>query len=205
MTHLTTTGDVSKTTLMDSYQWKKTASEAGPHIKLFQVRYDWMRNPRNGAEERMVILEGRDSANVVALTSDDRMLLIRQFRFGIGADTLELPGGLMEAGEELQAAAARELIEETGYAGAEWEYLGKVPSNPVFMDSYVHHWVARQVQLSQAPALDDGEAVELVFLPIDEVLDLLLAGELEHPHTVTALLRFFVGTGAISRFRVGAG
>lgn len=183
--------------LMDSYKWEKTGSENGPHIKLFQVRYDWMRNPRNGAEERMVILEGRDSANVVALTSDNQMLLIRQFRFGIGADTLELPGGLMEAGEELQDAAARELIEETGYSSENWEYLGKVPSNPVFMDSYIHHWVARDVQYSQAPALDDGEAVALVFLPIEKVLDMLLAGEFEHPHTVTALLRFFVGTGLL--------
>jgi len=182
---------------MNYFHWKKTASETGPHIKLFQVRYDWMRNPRNGAEERMVILEGRDSANVVALTSDKQMLLIRQFRFGIGADTLELPGGLMEEGEDLQTAVARELIEETGYTGAEWEYLGKVPSNPVFMDSYIHHWVARDVQYSQAPALDDGEAVELVFLPLEKVLDMLLAGEFEHPHTVTALLRFFVGRGLI--------
>lgn len=180
---------------MDSYQWKKTGSEPGPHIKLFQVRYDWMRNPRNGAEERMVILEGRDSANVVALTAANQILLIRQFRFGIGADTLELPGGLMEEGEELQAAAARELTEETGYVCSEWEYLGKIPSNPVFMDSYIHHWVARHVQYNQPPALDDGEAVELVFLPVEKVLDMLLAGEFEHPHTVTALLRYFVRTG----------
>lgn len=182
----------------DSQHWVRLRSESGPHIKLFQVRYDWMRNPRNGAEERMVILEGRDSANVVALTPDNQVLLIRQYRFGIGADTLELPGGLMEAGEELHVGVARELLEETGHTGEVWEYLGKVPSNPVFMDSFIHHWVARHVQYSKAPALDDGEAVELVFLPLEKVLDMLLAGAFEHPHTVTALLRFFVKNGLLN-------
>lgn len=181
----------------DQHNWLRLRSETGPHIKLFQVRYDWMRNPRNGAEERMVILEGRDSANVVALTPDNQVLLIRQYRFGIGADTLELPGGLMEAGEELQAGVARELAEETGHTGDVWEYLGKVPSNPVFMDSYIHHWVARNVVCSTSADLDDGEAVELVFLPLEKVLNMLLSGAFEHPHTVSALLRFFVGNGLL--------
>jgi ADP-ribose pyrophosphatase len=187
----------------DQHNWLRLRSETGPHIKLFQVRYDWMRNPRNGAEERMVILEGRDSANVVALTPDNQVLLIRQYRFGIGADTLELPGGLMEAGEELQAGVTRELAEETGHTSDVWEYLGKVPSNPVFMDSYIHHWVARNVVCSTSPDLDDGEAVELVFLPLEKVLDMLLSGAFEHPHTVTALLRFFVGNGFLISGRNG--
>jgi ADP-ribose pyrophosphatase len=178
----------------NAHNWRLLRSEPGPHIKLFQVRYDWMRNPRNGAEERMVILEGRDSANVIAITPEGQVLFVRQYRFGIGADTLELPGGLMEAGEALQTAAARELVEETGYTGSDWQYLGKIPSNPVFMDSYIHHWVLRDARLTDATALDAGEAVELVFMSLPEVKKALLEGVFQHPHTVTALLRFFSPT-----------
>ncbi|MBX2926613.1 MAG: NUDIX hydrolase [Saprospiraceae bacterium] len=175
----------------NAHNWRLLRSESGPHIKLFQVRYDWMLNPRNGAEERMVILEGRDSANVIAITPEEQVLFVRQYRFGIQADTLELPGGLMEAGEALQTAAARELVEETGYTGSDWQYLGKVPSNPVFMDSYIHHWVLRDARLTDATELDAGEAVELVFMSLPEVKKALLEGVFQHPHTVTALLRFF--------------
>ncbi len=181
---------MNKHVLEQPTDWQLVRSETGPHIKLFQVRYDWMRNPRNGAEERMVILEGRDSANVIAITPEREVVLVRQYRFGIQDYTLELPGGLMETGESLQAAAMRELVEETGFTGTDWTYLGKVPSNPVFMNSYIHHWVLQDAHLTETPRLDDGEAVELVFMPAAQLRQALLDGQFQHPHTITALWTF---------------
>ncbi len=177
--------------------WELIRSENGPNIKLFQVRYDWMRNPRNGAEEKMVVLQGPDASNTVAITLNDEIVLVRQFRFGTREFTLELPGGLMEPGETPQANAARELAEETGYSGSEWAFLGKIPANPVFQDHYIHHWMLRNAQPTSEVSLDAGEAVEIVLLPLEEARKGLLNGMFAHPHTMSALLMFFAQEGLL--------
>lgn len=174
-----------------STEWRRLRSEPGPELKIFRVRFDDMRNPRNQAEERMIILEAEDSANVVALTPAQEILFVRQYRFGIGAETVELPGGFVDPGEPPLQGAQRELQEETGYTGTRWHYLGKFPSNPVFMDSWIHHWMVQQAEFVAEPKLDDGEAVELVKMPVAEVRRKLSEGYFLHPHTVTGLVLFF--------------
>ena len=176
---------------MKKTKWEVVKSEAAAKLKLFNARFDYMKNPRNGKTEKMIILESNDSVNVVALTTEQQMIFVRQYRFGIGEETLELPGGIVDEPEPHDLAAQRELREETGYAGDKWTYLGKVASNPVFMDSYIHHWVAIEVSLQFDQQLDDGEAVDLVLVPVEEVKQKLLSGFFQHPHTVTALLLYF--------------
>jgi 8-oxo-dGTP pyrophosphatase MutT (NUDIX family) len=171
--------------------WICERSEEGPDLKIFKVRFDLMRNPRNGKSEKMTILESEDAVNVVALTSSGDMLLVRQYRFGTGQVTLELPGGFVEPGELQEHGARRELLEETGYAGAHWEYLGSVGNNPVFMDGYIHHWLVTNVEPVSSQSLDDGEEVYIELIPVDEVERRLWDGDFAHPHTISGLLRFF--------------
>ncbi|HMQ45799.1 MAG TPA: NUDIX hydrolase [Saprospiraceae bacterium] len=171
--------------------WIKKSSAKGPDLKLFKARYDLMVNPRNGKSEQMIILESNDSVNVVALTPDRHVLFVRQYRFGIADYTLELPGGIVDAQEVVAHAAQRELREETGYSSNRWTELGKIPSNPVFMNSYIHHWLAMDVMLTHEPELDDGEAVETVLIPLETVRQQYQSGFFQHPHTVNALLLFF--------------
>ncbi|MEN0003643.1 MAG: NUDIX hydrolase [Bacteroidota bacterium] len=171
--------------------WKRLSFEKGPNLKLFNVRYDLMQNPRNGASEKMIILEAQDSVNVVAETQEQEILFVQQYRFGIGEETIELPGGIIDPGEAPEDGARRELVEETGYTGEQWTYLGKVPSNPVFMDNYIHHAAVKGVTLTHEPQLDDGEAIELIRLPIEEVKEKLWSGFFQHPHTISALVRYF--------------
>lgn len=171
--------------------WSREHSEPGPDLKLFRARFDHMRNPRNGAVERMIVLEAADSVTVAARTPRDELLLVRQYRFGTECYTLELPGGIVDAGEDPATAARRELGEETGYTADRWTSLGRIANNPVYMDNYVHFYYAENVIATRAQQLDAGEAIEVVKLPLSEVRRRLEAGEFEHPHTVIALFRFF--------------
>ncbi len=180
---------------MSKKTWRVVDTRPGYDLKLFASRFDIMENPRNGAIEPMIILESRDAANVVALTGDQEIILVRQFRFGTKTETLELPGGLIEGGEAVMPAAQRELQEETGYTSEQWSVLGKIASNPVFLDSYIHHLLALDVQLTHQPRLDPGEDIEVVLYPVPEVRRMLKQGTFEHPHTISGLVAFFFRDG----------
>jgi 8-oxo-dGTP pyrophosphatase MutT (NUDIX family) len=182
-------------TLDNSQIWFIEKSEPGPDLKLFEARFDFIKNPRNGITEKKVILSGGNAVNVIALTSDNEIVLVRQYRFGTASYTLELPGGLVDPDESLVKAAERELEEETGYTcGEKLIPLGKIGQNPVFMDSYVHHFLALDVKLTKQQTLDAGENIEVILMPLEELKFRWQKGEIEHPHSVNALLRYFNST-----------
>ena len=179
-------------TLDNSQIWFIEKSEPGPDLKLFEARFDFIKNPRNGITEKKVILSGGNAVNIIALTSDNEIVLVQQYRFGTASYTLELPGGLVDPDESPIKAAERELEEETGYScGEKLIPLGKIGQNPVFMDSYVHHFLALDVKLTKQQTLDAGENIEVILMPLEELKFRWQKGEIEHPHSVNALLRYF--------------
>ncbi len=178
-------------TLHDDQHWELTRSEAGPELPLFKVRLDWFKNPRNAAAMRALVLEAADWANVVALTPEKKILVVRQFRFGMGKFTTEIPAGLIEPGEPHEEAARRELVEETGYTAREWRYLGWVQANPAFMNNLCHLWLALDVVKTAATQMDEGENIQIAELTLEEVREQIRAGEMRNSLTLLALSRVF--------------
>ncbi len=127
--------------------------------------------------------------NVVALLDDERVLLIRQWRFGIQAPTLEIPGGMMDPGEDPETAARRELEEETGYRAGKIEPLGVTHPNPAFLDNEISTWLATDLR---PPATHEevrgveGEEIRVETAPLTEIPALIARGEITHSLVVVA-------------------
>ena len=113
---------------------------------LFRVRKERFQSRHSGKTHDFYVIHLADAVHVVALTPDDEVLLVRQFRAGSGRDSLEIPGGLVDPGEDPCAAGARELLEETGYAGDPPEFLGTLWSNPSLTTSRISTIVIRNAR-----------------------------------------------------------
>jgi ADP-ribose pyrophosphatase len=175
----------------DELRWVKLDSEAGPELPLFRVRFDTMRHPTSSIEFRRLVLETSDWVTVVAVTTDGKIVMVEQYRFGIGDLTTEPVAGMVDAGEDSLDAAKRELLEETGFGKGTWRYLGSVQANPAIHDNSCHHWLVEDVEIVQDPTPDAGEAIRVHLMTLDEIKAAISDGRLKHPLGLSALSRVF--------------
>ena len=171
--------------------WEILRSEPGPNLILFQTRYDWVRNPRNARSMKAVILEAPDWVNIIAVTPEKKVVVVKQFRFGVSKTTVEIPAGIIEPGETPEEAAVRELREETGYTASSWKYLGWFEGNAAFLNNVCHSWLALDVVKTHHPQLDWGEEISCAELSLEEVRAEIERGNMRNSLTVLALSRVF--------------
>lgn len=150
-----------------------------------------LRHPVRGSEGDFYILKTRDWVNVIPVTPDHEIVMVRQYRFGIEATSWEIPGGVMDPGEDPLEAGARELSEETGYVARSCTVIGKVSANPAIMDNACHFVWADAVTLQAELKWDEHEEIETRLFPIDEVYAMAHRGEIKHSLVVAALFQFY--------------
>ena len=175
----------------DSLTWQKLDSKGGPDLPLFRVRLDTMQHPATAEEFQRMVLEAPDWVTVVAVTADDKVVMVEQFRFGVGVLTTEPVAGTVDPGEDSLEAAKRELLEETGFGEGQWRYLGSVQANPAIQDNLCHHWLAEDVVAVQEPSPDAGEAIRVHLMTLEEIKEAIASGELRHPLGLSALSRVY--------------
>jgi len=154
------------------------------NLRLDQVRLTDDRKARVVARE---IVEHHGAVAIVALDSQDRVLLVRQFRSAIQREILEIPAGTLEAGEDPAKCAARELKEETGYSAASWEEIGTVYPSPGYATEQMWLYFARDLTSSSA-ALEDDESLQVEIVPFSEAIAKIDRGEIVDAKTIAALL-----------------
>jgi ADP-ribose pyrophosphatase len=171
-------------------RWERGASSVLASTRVLELRSVRFRHPVRGTDKEFVIAHAPDWVNVVAQTPDDRLVLVRQFRFGSNELSLEIPGGVMEPGEDPIAAGLRELSEETGYGGADVSLLGSVHPNPAIQDNRCHFVLVRGAVSSGPVKWDPDEEIQVSTAPTEEVLAWARSGAITHSLSVAALMLF---------------
>lgn len=154
---------------------------------LLRIRLDTVALP-NGEIANREIVDHPGAVAVVALTEAGEVLMVRQWRYAIGALSLELPAGCLDVpGEPVASAAARELREETGREAARWTYLGRVHASPGFTTETTHILAAEGLSDVGAAPMPD-EFLELETIPLASALEMIKRGEIRDAKTIVGLL-----------------
>jgi 8-oxo-dGTP pyrophosphatase MutT (NUDIX family) len=143
------------------------------------------------------IIESRNWVNIIPLTSDQQVVMIRQYRHGSREVTLEIPGGLIDPGDTPERAASRELLEETGYQSKEWLKMGEFNPNPALFNNRCYTYLAQNVKKTRNLSLDQTEDIEVVLISLSDIPEMIRKGEIDHAIVISAFsfyfLRFFEG------------
>jgi ADP-ribose pyrophosphatase len=175
--------------------WPCVRSRPEGSFRVFSLRTDTAISPRTGVEHDFHILHSRDWINIIPITSDRQVVMVGQYRHGTREVTLEIPGGLMEPGDTPEKAAARELLEETGYQAEKFVKIGVTKPNPAILDNRCYTFLARNSKKVSDPMPDQTEDIEVVLVPLEDIPELIRTGKIDHTIVIAAFSVYFLQTG----------
>lgn len=170
--------------------WKIQSISAHADCRVFSVLRKTCLHPERGAERDFFSIHSADWVNVLALTPEGKLVLVNQFRFGVEECSWEIPGGMLDDGEDALAAGLRELEEETGFVGKKARIIGKVWSNPAIMDNSCSFVLVEDAVLQSEMQWDQDEEIEVSLADVDEVLRWAREGRIRHSLVLNALFFF---------------
>lgn len=171
--------------------WDKIGSQPLADYRIFRLRTDRAVSPRTKKPHDFIVIESVNWVNVVATTPDEHLVMIEQYRHGSGTIELEIPGGMMDAHDRSpEAAAVRELREETGYAGQDPRIIGQVFPNPAIMSNTCFTILVDNCRCIHPVEFDHGEDLITRLVPIAEIPELVAAGKIKHSLVIVGLFYF---------------
>ena len=166
--------------------WDKISSKYLIENKIFKLREDRVISPKKESEHPVWVIDTPNWVNIIPITKNNEVILVNQHRFGTEQLSLEIPGGMVDEGEDPKTAAIRELTEETGYTSSEVIEIGRVESNPALMSNHTYSYLALNVSQTEEQKLDGMEDIEILKIHIEEIPSLIEKGEIEHALVICA-------------------
>ena len=176
---------------MDIKPWTTISSRPLGDFRIFTLRSDHVRSPRTQQAQDVYVLDCPDWVNVIALTPDQHLVMIEQYRHGSRTVELEIPGGMIDPHDASpEAAGVRELREETGYGGINAHIIGQVFPNPAIMSNTCFTIMVQDCRCRHSVKFDHGEDLATRLVPVTEVPQLVATGKIKHSLVVAALYYF---------------
>ncbi len=174
--------------------WKILSSRVSADYGIFKIRVDEAVSPRTHESGAFYTLQSNPWVNVIPLTRDGQVVMIRQYRHGSRKVTLEIPGGIVDEADP-KDAAVRELFEETGYRGQRVSLLGYTNPNPAIFDNLCYTYLVEDAAPAGNAALEADEDIEVELVPLSSVASLIRDGTIDHALVIVAFHFFFQHNG----------
>ena len=176
-------------------RWKTLKSEYLIRRPWLTARRDAVQLPNGVINDEFYVLEYPDWVNIIAITPGGDFVFVRQYRYALDLDSIELCAGVIEPGETPEQGARRELLEETGYGGGTWQEIMTIGQNPSTCSNWTHCFLATGVEKLQDQHLDRTEDIDVLLLTRHQVLQMLQSGQLKQALMLAPLWQYFAQSG----------